>query len=233
MKFFLRKVVSAWDKFIQHSETLNEEEQSKNENLRYFIKEYFEKNYLGFTSNGKTKKPRFPVDLWNVFQSTLDGKKVTITSNFFILFIMFQSIICSGLPRTNNVAEGWHNAFGSMTGVKRPTVYRFIKELIKDADITRGKIVVCQSGTNGPPQKKAYKQRDEALKNAVINYLASVKQQEEMEAEKEEDIDADSDEEMATDGTNQWTRGHDDERDQWLKSPEFVLMKATAHSLKL
>lgn len=58
-----------------YSNTLNAIEQAKDENLAYFVAEYFEKNYIGqMKDDGKRKEPRFPVKLWNVHDSTMNGE---------------------------------------------------------------------------------------------------------------------------------------------------------------
>ncbi|RNA06718.1 hypothetical protein BpHYR1_009221 [Brachionus plicatilis] len=54
---------------------------------------YFEDNYIGARGKGKSlvrKEPRFPINLWNCYSRTK-----------------------SGLPRTTNNLEGWHNALQS------------------------------------------------------------------------------------------------------------------------
>lgn len=68
-------VIPAWEKFIQHSETLNAAEQKKCKSISYFVNEYFEKNYIGQRKpDGSRKKPRFAPYLWNVHESTMKGK---------------------------------------------------------------------------------------------------------------------------------------------------------------
>lgn len=68
-------MVPTWERFIRESATLNENEQKKNDDLKYFIVTYFEKNYIGERKkNGSRKKARFPIELWSVHESTINGK---------------------------------------------------------------------------------------------------------------------------------------------------------------
>lgn len=61
-------MIHAWEKFIAFSETLNLNEQLKHGNIKYFVNEYFGKNYIG-----QDKRARFPIPLWNVHNSTVNG----------------------------------------------------------------------------------------------------------------------------------------------------------------
>lgn len=79
--FFFQKVISSFVLFIRHSEHLNDAEQARNPNIKKFI-EYFEKNYVGKIdqSTGNRKIPRFPIDLWNVHNSTIEGMAFSLSS---------------------------------------------------------------------------------------------------------------------------------------------------------
>lgn len=69
-----KDVIAAWEKFIQYSECFNATEQKNDGGIAYFVNDYFEKNYIGQPKpDGSRKKPRFPLHLWNVHHSTLNG----------------------------------------------------------------------------------------------------------------------------------------------------------------
>lgn len=71
----VEKVATAWDMFIANSTTLNKVEQDKDPNIKYFVNDYFAKNYIGeMKANGQRKKPRFPIEQWNVHESTMNGE---------------------------------------------------------------------------------------------------------------------------------------------------------------
>lgn len=68
-------VAATWDTFIANSTTLNKAEQEKDRNIKYFVNDYFAKNYVGeMKANGQRKKPRFPIEQWNVHESTMNGE---------------------------------------------------------------------------------------------------------------------------------------------------------------
>lgn len=141
--------------------------------------------------------------------------------------ILFSTVL--DLPRTNNVAEGWHNAFASMNGVQRPAIFRFIDNIKKDEDLARKKMVAFVAGDDPAPRKRKYIERDAALKNAVLKY----KQQ--IEAEKDEDseeTDGEDESLEVEENGGQWLRTKNKSED-WLKSPEMELLTAVAHKVHL
>lgn len=131
------------------------------------------------------------------------------------------------------MAEGWHNAFATMTGAKRPTIFKFLKGLKKDEDIARAKIIDCNAQKQPKPQKRCNAERDEAIKRAVLKYLEKRDEVAKIAAEKaadasevEEDSDEDMDEEQPQSST-QWSRSKTD-RSEWLKTPAMMLLNAIA-----
>lgn len=157
-------------------------------------------------------------------------------NHFDSITLQLIFILISDEPRTNNVAEGWHHAFSSMNGVKRPTIYRFIDALKKDEDIARAKIVSRQSEHAAAPQKKKAAEQNDAIKNAVLTYVKKAELAKEMDDDSDEDEDEDEAEaesiEDAGDATNQWSRSKSS-REKWLKTPEMVLLLAIANNSRL
>lgn len=118
------------------------------------------------------------------------------------------------MARTNNVAEGWNNAHATTTGHQKPTIHKFIHGLLLDENISRAKIVSCESGQNPQPSKPKYVKRDRAIKNVLVTYL---KARENSPTEPAHDTDEEEEETQ-------------NERNiQWKKSPAFVLLKAIAN----
>lgn len=163
-------------------------------------------------------------------------------------------LIISDLPRTNNVAEGWNNAFASMNGVKRPTIFKFIDHLKKDESLARAKIIVCLAGTKPTKRDQKYANHDAALKQSVINYINDEKTAKEAAekaakeaAEKAAKEAAEADEEIYTDDeitddekTDDLEVEDDSEqagwrqaRDDWSKSPAMTLLAAVSHNTRL
>lgn len=78
-------VLQTWDSFIRHSKTLNKKEQNKHPNINEFINDYFVNHYIGKPKSDDTRgKPQFPIELWNVHNSTVNGKSQTNCSEYWI-----------------------------------------------------------------------------------------------------------------------------------------------------
>lgn len=121
------------------------------------------------------------------------------------------------MPRTNNVAEGWHHAHRSMTGVNKPDIFKFIENLKKDEDLSRIKMHSCNTGLPAAPKAKVYRDRDNAIKNCIEDYLEKTNKADEQDEEKEEE----KEEEEEMDQSEK-------QRKKWLDSPEFALLNAMA-----
>lgn len=68
-------VIEAFEYFERNSQTLNPVAQSQNENIRDFMT-YFVNHYIGKPKKkGGRGKPQFPLDLWNLHESTIKGTK--------------------------------------------------------------------------------------------------------------------------------------------------------------
>ena len=77
---------------------------------------YFERTWIGTAASPSV----FDKFLWNQYDSVL-----------------------AGLPRSNNLVEGWHNGFRSLMGVSNPTLWTF---LTVDSPQERGDPHLCQEG---------------------------------------------------------------------------------------
>lgn len=127
------------------------------------------------------------------------------------------------MPKTNNVAEGWHNAFATMTGIQRPTIFKFIDNLLKDEDLMRKKIISCMTGLPAPPPVAKNRQQNEAIKTVLQRYLKDMAKK--ADEEEDEEVYEEHDE-------GEEDRGHEvDDRTKWNKSPAKTVLEAvTAHS---
>lgn len=160
----------------------------------------------------------------------IDNKKVRITHvRKFIYFYLIW--INKDLPRTNNVAEGWNNAFSVMAGMKRPSIFRFVEILKKDEAIARASIINCLSGHSPPPPKKKFAQRDEAMKRSVHNYLKAEKANKEAVEQVTDNgnvsVDS-SDDEIEENQCSQGKSSHQ----IWQKTPTMVLLSAFAQNTR-
>ena len=86
------------------------------------IFEYFDENYVRgrpIVRQGRRARqpqrlpPRYPPSIWNQYMAVMEGK-----------------------ARTNNISEGWHNRLQVLVGKKKPSLYTFLQELLKEqADV--------------------------------------------------------------------------------------------------
>lgn len=136
--------------------------------------DYFQSTYVyAFDRLGKRKAPLFPVELWNVFEETLHGKKFIYVLNFLELFLyllFFNSFLSfQELPRTNNHCEGFHNRINGMWGA-HPNIYRFINELKSEQDLKELEIAQIEAGREPAARKRVYVSTDKKLMSLVKKF---------------------------------------------------------------
>lgn len=76
----------------------------------------------------------------------------------------------SGIPRTNNNIEGWHNGLNSFMGCQHPKFYKFLKYLIKEQDIQDLNIIQINAGEVPQKMRSKYERLDNRLFNLVSSY---------------------------------------------------------------
>lgn len=153
--------------------------------------------------------------------------------------------------RTNNLAEGWHNAFSVSSGSSRPPFFKFIAHLKLDENMARQKMVSFEAGRDPEPPKPEQVKKDAAIKKCVLSYLKTT--QENMvaaQANNESDSDHDSDSNEDSDDSQESDDDEDidDNEDidetaanedietqcqKWLSSPAFQLLKAISYNTQL
>lgn len=106
------------------------------------IVDYFDNTYIrGKPARGRRKAvpPRYPPQLWNAYEATLQG-----------------------LHRTNNVSEGWHTRFMTVVGRLHPDLYTLLKELRKEQADVETQIRELRLGrkVRDPPKKKWIEQQE-------------------------------------------------------------------------
>ena len=107
--------------------------------IEYFDPTYISGQLRSSTSQGRGQgrpvlrlrrsPPLFPPALWNVHDSTVTGQE-----------------------RTNNVCEGWNNAFSSLVGQSHPSIWVLIHELQLDQVIAATDLM--QNARGQPPAKR-------------------------------------------------------------------------------
>ena len=108
---------------------------------------YFEDNYIGkILPNNSRRIPPFPIRIWNMYER-----------------------VRQQLPRTNNVVEGWHNAFNSNVGCSHPSVSKLFKFLQREQSLQEAKLIKWESGERIVRSKKSI-ERDERIQLLVGDY---------------------------------------------------------------
>ncbi|CAF3132957.1 unnamed protein product [Rotaria sp. Silwood2] len=105
------------------------------------LMDYFEDTYLGRRCPNGRATPRYPIELWNMYQRTIDDSM-----------------------RTNNLAEAWHRRFNSVVQFQHPSLWIFIQSLRKEENYIHCQIVKVNAG-HATLQKKKYVDYSKHLKN--------------------------------------------------------------------
>jgi len=134
------------DEVVEVFETITEDMDA---HLDEFIS-YMESTYvLGPLRRRRRVPPRFPPELWNVYQLTLDG---------------FQ--------RTNNAVEGWHNRLDKICVVHHASLWRFLDAIRSEENQIRNQVIQVQGGHTRirEPVNKKYKTNQRQIEEIVARY---------------------------------------------------------------
>ena len=107
--------------------------------------DYFEDNYIGRRKPNGRATPRFPVELWNMFNRTMNDSM-----------------------RTNNQAEAWHRRFNSVIDCEHPSLWNFLQSLQKEENYIHCQIVKVNAG-QAILQTKKYLDYNKRLKNLLTS----------------------------------------------------------------
>ena len=81
----------------------------------------------------------------------------------------WDATIC-GLPRSSNLAEGWHNGFKSIVNCTNPKIWSFMDALKLEHSLAELKIVKHLTRTSPLPQQKKWINNDHRLQKDVRSY---------------------------------------------------------------
>uniref|UniRef100_H3A845 MULE transposase domain-containing protein n=1 Tax=Latimeria chalumnae TaxID=7897 RepID=H3A845_LATCH len=110
--------------------------------------DYFEDTFVGRLHRGHRSRPLFPVELWNICNR-----------------------VCEGLPRSNNLMEGWHSVFNQSVSVAHPSIYALIKQFKKEQKHTENLLVQIHAGKDvSTNPKKKYVRLTNNLTKLVQHY---------------------------------------------------------------
>ena len=108
---------------------------------------YFEATYIGRRLRRGRRPPRFPIGLWNQTDR-----------------------VQAGMPRTNNLLEGWHNGIQSSLDGNRPTIWKFLQFLQREEQLQRTIIASVTAGNDTRRESKESKARTQRLQTLLRDY---------------------------------------------------------------
>uniref|UniRef100_A0A914XWF0 Uncharacterized protein n=1 Tax=Panagrolaimus superbus TaxID=310955 RepID=A0A914XWF0_9BILA len=126
-------------------EEVEEAEENVQKNVEEFL-EYYKKIWTGYTYRRREKEPRYAIDIWNVYEATINKE-----------------------PRTNNQSEIWHGQLKEAVRINHPPFYVISKELQKQHS---NGIVLRNQLITGVifKKKKVQADKDERILNVVRNF---------------------------------------------------------------
>ncbi|CAF3775561.1 unnamed protein product [Rotaria socialis] len=108
--------------------------------------EYFEKTCIGEPKRSGTgrKKPQFDHKLWNIHDR-----------------------VVATVPRSNNSAEGWHNAFARRVAISHPTIVKLGEKIRREQSKFEVDMAKILQGHNIKTKKACYRKLDERITRLV------------------------------------------------------------------
>lgn len=111
------------------------------------ISNYFEDTYIGRLQRRRRQPPLFPIDIWNVYDRTLNQQH-----------------------RTNNAVEGWHRGFQATCGIHFPNIFRFIDAIKRQQALHNFEITQLVAGNPVNRQNRRYAMMDVRIRTIAQDY---------------------------------------------------------------
>ena len=111
------------------------------------IIDYFENNYIGVMHRRGRRRPRFPLELWNV-----------------------NNRVEEEIPKTNNHVEAYHRHLQAAILLFHPNIWTFLKVLKKEEALKRLEIIQMEAVEAAPPQKIRYRECSSRIQAIVKDY---------------------------------------------------------------
>ena len=111
------------------------------------IIDYFENNYIGVIHRRGRRRPRFPLELWNVHNRVEEE-----------------------IPKTNNHVETYHRHLQAAILSFHPNIWTFPKVLKKEEALKRLEMIQMEAGEAAPPQKIRYRECSSRIQAIVKDY---------------------------------------------------------------
>ena len=106
--------------------------------------DYFEDNYIGRRRPNRRATPRYPVELWNMRERTLNDAM-----------------------RTHNNPEAWHRRFNSVIDCEHPSLWVFIQSIQTEENYIHCQLVKTNAGQSSQQSKK-YLEYNKRLKALLV-----------------------------------------------------------------
>lgn len=91
-------------------------------------------------ADGTLTQSRFPIEMWNLHQRTIDGQH-----------------------RTNNVSEAGHRRVQSLMSCSHPTIWKFIEVLWNEQKSRDAEYALYVAGEAPPEKSKKYRDADKRI----------------------------------------------------------------------
>ena len=114
-------------------------------------------------------KPEIPLDMSefvDYYERVWIGTDDTPAMFDFWLWNQHDAVL-AGIPRSNNIVEGWHNGFARLLGCSNPTIWKFLETVKKEQTLTCVKNVKCMMREEPEPQARKWRRYNERLDRLV------------------------------------------------------------------
>ena len=130
--------------------------------------------------------PEHEVDrVWRYLKPLLPADMASFTSYFETTWIgsssrppLFSHDMCNPhdaslqrIPRSSNIAEGWHHGFHSMLSCSNPTLWKFLDALKAEQSLTDNKLIRRQMRELPEPRASKWIKFDQKLQKIVEDFI--------------------------------------------------------------
>ena len=113
----------------------------------YTIIDYFENNYIGMMHRRGRRRPRFPLELWNVINRVEEE-----------------------IQKTNNRVEAYYGHLQAAILSFHPNIWTFLKVLNKEEALKRLEMIQMEAGEAPLPQKIRHRGSNNRIQAIVKDY---------------------------------------------------------------
>ena len=117
-------------------------------------------------------KPLLPADMANFafyYENTWIGSSTTAPNFAHDMWNQHDASIMR-LPRSSNIAEGWHNGFAQMLSCTNPSIWKFLDCLRSEQSLTDAKLTKRLLRERPEPRAPKWIRYDQQLQRIVQSY---------------------------------------------------------------